>query len=153
VPSVAPVAVSWTSAILAIPKSISFTTPSVVITTNLVESAAELGAKLDDGSLQIPPPPASVADWPIVGERLHGTWAAASRDLEAAIAKAGPSVKAVGAWLLEAAAAAGFGALIFVLSVLVAGVLLANGTAAAEQARRLVDEVGHPLPRGPNRVG
>jgi predicted PurR-regulated permease PerM len=61
--------------------------PSVMITTSLVESATELAGKLQEGELKVPPPPTTVADWPIVGERLHALWATASQNLEAALSR------------------------------------------------------------------
>jgi predicted PurR-regulated permease PerM len=123
--------------------------PSVMITTSLVESATELAGKLEEGEIKVPPPPAAVADWPIVGERLHALWTKASRNLEAALGQASPLLKAIGHWILSSAAAAGFGIVMFALSIVIAGVLLSYGDRATDRARRiarrLVQERGDEL--------
>ena len=123
--------------------------PSVMITTSLVESATELAGKLEEGEIKVPPPPAAVADWPIVGERLHAFWTTASRNLEAALGQASPQLKAIGHWILSSAAAAGFGIVMFALSIVIAGVLLSYGDRATDRARRiarrLVQERGDEL--------
>lgn len=125
--------------------------PSVMITTSLVESATELAGKLREGEVKIPPPPTAVADWPIIGGGLHALWAEASRDLEAALGQAQPLLKAIGRWMLSGGATAGFGIVMFALSIVIAGVLLSYGEQATDTARRiarrLVDERGDELVR------
>ncbi len=123
--------------------------PSVMITTSLVESATELAGKLREGEVKIPPPPTAVADWPIIGGGLHALWAEASQDLEAALGQAQPLLKAIGRWMLSGGATAGFGIVMFALSIVIAGVLLSYGEQATDTARRiarrLVDERGDEL--------
>ena len=43
------------------------------------------GGAMEAGTLEVPPPPARVAEWPIVGDRVHAFWAAASRNLDTAL--------------------------------------------------------------------
>jgi predicted PurR-regulated permease PerM len=137
------------AAILVVAILLLLIVPSVMITTSLVESATELAGKLEEGAIKVPPPPAAVADWPIVGERLHALWSTASRNLEAALGQASPQLKAIGHWILSSAAAAGFGIVMFALSIVIAGVLLSYGDRATDRARRiarrLVQERGDEL--------
>jgi len=125
------------------------TVPSVMITTSLVESASELATKLNEGHIKVPPPPASVAEWPFVGDRIHSFWSTASHNVEAAIDQSGPVVKAVGRRLLETSAAAGFGVLMFALSIGIAGALLSYADqikpAIRRVAKRIVPERGDEL--------
>jgi predicted PurR-regulated permease PerM len=117
--------------------------PSVMITTSLVESATELAAKLHEGGIEIPPPPDSVAGWPIIGGRLHDFWATASKNLEAALGEVTPLLTAVGHWILSAGATAGFGIVMFALSIVIAGVLLSYGDQATDTARRIAGRLAH----------
>ncbi len=123
--------------------------PSVMITTSLIESATELAGKLREGEVKVPPPPTAVADWPIIGGRLHALWAEASRDLEAALDQARPQLKAIGQWILSRGSTAGFGIVMFALSIVIAGVLLSYGEQTTDTARRiatrLVQERGDEL--------
>jgi len=135
--------------ILVVSSLLLLIVPSVMITTSLVESAAELAGELKEGEVGIPPPPTSVADWPIIGGRLHALWAMASRNLEAALGQAQPLLKAIGQWILSTGATAGFGIVMFALSIVIAGVLLSYGDGAMDTARRiarrLVQERGDEL--------
>src|SRR6185437_7916817 len=50
----------------------------------------------------IPPPPVSVAGWPLIGEPLAKAWTLASENLEEALRQASPLLKGFGRWLLSA---------------------------------------------------
>jgi predicted PurR-regulated permease PerM len=121
-------------------------TPSLMLMESLIESAEKIAKGLESGTVKIPPPPASVSDWPMIGGRVFELWQLASTNLGEAIEKLGPGIKDMGNWLLSAAAGAGAGVLQFVFSIIIAGVFLANaqaGTRAAEAfSARLAGEQG-----------
>jgi predicted PurR-regulated permease PerM len=137
------------AAVLVLGALLVLLVPSVLLTTSIIESGTELAARLEAGDVKVPPPPAGVADWPIVGEQVHGYWATASRSLEAALGMAKPQLKAIGSWILSTGVATGFGILMFALSIGIAGVLHAQGDRAAGAvrglARRLAPERGDEL--------
>lgn len=122
-------------------------TPTVMLSESLLHSAQALSAKMQAGEIEIPPPPARVADWPIVGERLHHVWLLASQNIEAALTEFGPQVKAFSRWLLSAAVGTGLGILAFAFAIIIAGIFLANAEACGRTARaiahRLAGERGH----------
>jgi predicted PurR-regulated permease PerM len=111
--------------------------PSIAITTSLVESATALAGDLEQGTLDVPPPPSGVAEWPVVGDQVHATWSMASENLGAALEQAEPQLRAVGHWILSRGATAGFGIVMFAVSVAIAGVVLSYGEQGTEQARRV----------------
>jgi len=129
------------ASILVVGSLLVLIVPSVLLTTNLVESATQLAEKVEAGTLDVPPPPAGVADWPIVGDQVHAFWAAASRNLDTALDSLHPQLKAVGRWVLATATSAGIGLLLFALSIVLAGVLLASGEPAADAARRVAERL------------
>ena len=100
--------------------------PAVMLASSLVETAQGLSAELRDGTLDVPPPPESIRSWPAIGEPLYKFWTLASNNLQAALSKITPQLKALGSWLLSAAAGAGVGMVKFVFSIIIAGVLLAH---------------------------
>jgi len=63
--------------------------PCFMVTESLLGSVKSISANLNDGGLQIPPPPASVAEIPLVGEKIHENWSLANSNLEAALGKGG----------------------------------------------------------------
>jgi predicted PurR-regulated permease PerM len=108
--------------------------PLVLLGGTLVHSTQNLIASIKDGNLTIPPPPQSVGTWPIIGRPLNSIWSLAATNLTAALDRFMPQIKAIVPLLVSASADLGLTALQFVLSILVAGVLLAKakaGTAAA----------------------
>ena len=78
----------------------------------------------------IPPLPAGIESWPIIGAPLKNAWDLASRDLSEVVRSFTPQIKAGLPILLSASAAIGFTLLQLLLSILVAGVLLWNADAA-----------------------
>ena len=100
--------------------------PIALLTESMATGVEALADEAQQGMLKIPPPPESVADWPLIGESLHAIWLKASVNIEAVLKQFAPQLKSLGSWLLSAAAGAGFGLLQFALSILVAGLLLAN---------------------------
>jgi predicted PurR-regulated permease PerM len=117
-----------------------------MLSGSLIETARAYSAHLDAGTLSVPPASESVRSWPVIGEPLYSFWSEASNNLGAALSKITPQLKKVGIPLLTAAAGAGVGILKFVVSIIIAGVLLANdaggGRAARAIATRLAGERG-----------
>ena len=120
--------------------------PTYLLSESLINSAREYSAHLREGTLSVPLPSENVRSWPVIGEPLHEFWSLASNNLVAALSKMTPYLKKFGIPLLSGAAGAGVGILKFVVSIIIAGVLLANaaggGRAARAIAARLTGEQG-----------
>lgn len=112
--------------------------PSVMLTGTLVQSVKVVAVDLSDGTLNIPPPPASVASWPVVGDELERFWSLASVNIQAALGEIAPQIKVVGKWLLSAAAGTGFAILQFVVAIIIAGVLMMNAAGGHYAAHAIV---------------
>lgn len=100
--------------------------PVVLLTDSMATGIHVLAEEAKQGTLKIPPPPEGVAGWPLIGESLHAIWLKAPVNIEAVLKQFAPQIKSMGSWLLSAAADVGFGVLQFVLSIFIAGLLLAN---------------------------
>jgi len=109
--------------------------PTVMLSGTLIETVKPLAVELSEGSLTIPPPPETINSWPVIGDSLYGFWTLASQNIQAALQKIGPEIKAVGAWLLTTAAGAGFGILPFVFAIIIAGVLMQQASGANRTAQ------------------
>ena len=96
--------------------------------------------------MHIPPPPDSIAGWPLIGEPIAKAWTLASGNLEEALRQVGPLFKGFGLWLVSAAAGAGLALIQFILAILISGAFLANSEAAGRLtravAKRLAGERG-----------
>ena len=101
-----------------------------------IEEAREVAAKAEAGTLRVPPPAEGVRDWPLIGERTYAFWAGASRDLEATLERKQPELAAAGKWALSALAGLAGTVLQFLVSILIAGVLLSTGAKGKDFSER-----------------
>jgi predicted PurR-regulated permease PerM len=122
--------------------------PIVRLSESLVAGAQSFAHDVSDGSVHVPPPDPSVADWPVVGPRVFEGWTAASQNLAAALEGARPQLQAVSRWLLGAAGSAGAGVLQLVGSLLIAGVMLSRGEGRRRALQRFAVRMAGPE-RGP----
>ena len=111
--------------------------PVVLLTGSLAEGIQSLVARLKEGTPIVPPPPPRIGTWPIIGAPLKDAWELASKNLSAALQTFAPQIRTVVPALLLASAGVGLAVLQWILSILVAGVLLANAATGAKIARLL----------------
>ena len=115
--------------------------PVVLLTGSFVEGIHNLVARLREGTPIIPPPPTRVENWMIIGRPLKDTWELASRNLSAALQAFAPQIRAVIPKLLFASAGIGLGVLQWILSIIVAGFLLANVVTGTNTSRSLANRL------------
>jgi predicted PurR-regulated permease PerM len=116
--------------------------PSVLLGDSLMSGASKLMKSFQTGDFSIPPPPDSVARWPLIGEPIARAWTLASQDMSQALREASPLLKPFGYWLLDAAEGAGVALLQFVLAIFICGALLANADAAGRMTRAVARRLG-----------
>jgi predicted PurR-regulated permease PerM len=109
--------------------------PVSLLAASLAESLHWLAAGLQSGSIRVPPPPADVAGWPLIGERVNEAWDLASTNLDAAIDRYGPAMLPAGSSVLGRVADIGTDVLSFVVSVIIAGFLFPSGPHLVAGAR------------------
>ncbi len=115
--------------------------PVSVMVTSFVGSMQGFISHLGDGTLKVPPPPASVAQWPVIGDSVSEIWALASSNLEEALTKYSSQVTAVAGVFLSLAADAGITSLEFILAFIIAGVLMPNADGLAHGLTRFADRL------------
>ncbi len=111
--------------------------PTYLTAESSITALSSLGHDLKDGSLSISPPDESVADWPIIGERVYSGWSAAAENLEATLRKFQPQLAAFGQGILKFAGSITIGVLQFVLSIIIAGVFLVSAEGGYKTALTL----------------
>ena len=114
-----------------------FIIPVALLAGTLVESVHSIAGRVKDGTLIIPPPPAGVEAWPIIGVPLQSLWTRASSNLSEVVRSFGPQIKPIVSSVFSVSAGLGLTMLQFALSILVAGVILAKSQAAYEVTRSL----------------
>jgi predicted PurR-regulated permease PerM len=111
--------------------------PAIALGASMVETAADLSDDFDPSQIVVPPPPESVAEWPVVGQRIHDTWLAASQNLESVLVKLGPHLKDAALWIVETVGDLGWGLLMFIVAIVIGGALLPVKAQGASTARRI----------------
>jgi predicted PurR-regulated permease PerM len=115
--------------------------PTWSLTGSSINTAQRLATSLEDGTLKIPPPADQVAEWPLIGKKVHTTWGEAATNLEATLTKYHDQLKAFSSWLLKTIAGTAMGVLGFAFSIIIAGVFLL----AADSSYQALRRVGHRL--------
>jgi predicted PurR-regulated permease PerM len=108
-------AVLWTLLLL-----LTLILPIYLFARGAVESGEILVGRIHDGTLSVPPPPAGIETWPLVGPPLSRLWSSTSE------------IKAVIPEILSASARVGITVLQFFLAILVSGAMLANAPAVVK---------------------
>ena len=115
--------------------------PVYLLADSLIDGVQVVTAHVKSGAAIVPPPPSSIAGWPLIGAPLTKMWLLASRDLTELLKEYAPQIKAALPGVLSATAGLGATVLQLLLSIVVAGVLLANAQAADELTRSLANRL------------
>lgn len=130
-----------------------FLVPLALAINTIVDNADRIAGWVTSlATMKLPPPPAAVRNLPLIGEKIAAAWeqavAAGAEDLAARLA---PYAGKVVGWFVSQVGNLGMMTLQFLLTVIIAAVLYANGEAAAARvmrfARRLAGAQGEAVVR------
>jgi predicted PurR-regulated permease PerM len=112
--------------------------PLSIAISAIVQNAGEIIAWVRSlGDFHLPPAPAWLIELPLIGSRAGELWdQAASSGIAQYAKEAGPYAATIAAWLIAQIGNLGLIVLQFLLTVVVAAILYANGEAAAQLALR-----------------
>lgn len=111
--------------------------PSGLIMYSLYEGINHFRELFNTGKPLIPPPAGSTTNWPTIAQPIIDIWQLASENLQEAILKYSKQIKEYGGLLLLALAGVGKGVLTFVVSIIIAGVLLIYADSSAEVTHKI----------------
>jgi predicted PurR-regulated permease PerM len=133
------------SAVLVILSIAIILIPSYFFLESTITEVKEFSANFKRGTLSIPPPSESVKTWPVVGEVVYQTWYTGSTDIKVIIVKYQDQLLVVGKKIANGILGAVGGLFQMVISLIIAGVLLAYGhvgESIRKFFRKLVGERG-----------
>jgi predicted PurR-regulated permease PerM len=99
--------------------------PSVLLGGTLAHGIERVTEQLQAGRLDIPPPPSSLNQIPVVGPRLQEFWTLCATDLPQVMTRFGPQIQKYVPVLLAASSGIASSILQFVFAIVLAGFLLA----------------------------
>ena len=115
--------------------------PTAVLMNSLGDSVLQLIRDVQANSLAIPAPREGVAEWPLVGKKVHAIWLRAHADLPGLVQSMQPQIGDLAKGALRFVAGIGGGLLSFLAAFIVAGILMAFGQAADRGSRAIFDRV------------
>ncbi len=98
--------------------------PGWLMVKSTIMSIMGFAADVEAGTFVIPLPADAVADWPLIGERLHAAWTSAAHNVERTLTEFQPQLRQVGEWLLRKVGSMLSGMLQIAASTIIAGVAL-----------------------------
>ena len=139
----------WSAVIIGLVGVALILVPTIAAASSIASSAGWLISSLQNQTLTIPPPPPRLVEAPVVGPQLNDAWTLVATDGSAAIAKYSTQLSASAKWLAAFSGRLVAGELSFVLSFVIAAVLLAYAKGAASFAARLLEVLTGSRGRGP----
>ena len=97
--------------------------PAWLLAESTIGGLQSVATELADGTAVVPPPADSVAEWPVIGERVHQVWSAAATNLEATVNQFEPQLQSAGRFAISFAGHTAVSVFLFIFSVIIAGVL------------------------------
>ena len=98
--------------------------PAIKFAGTTIDGIQSLSEQLEQGTLEVPPPPDSVKEWPMVGDKTWELWNLAAVNLDGAIKKMSPQLKSIGTWLAGTISGLVGGFFIFIFAIIISGMLL-----------------------------
>ncbi|MBF4493385.1 AI-2E family transporter [Flavobacterium sp. MR2016-29] len=111
--------------------------PVLYFLNSVTSNFLELKRGFEDGALKISTPSEYIKNWPVIGKPLHNFLDSLSSDLQNSLLKYGEEIKDVSKVIMAGVLSSGLAFLQFLLSVVIAGVLLVS-TSAKTMATKFV---------------
>jgi len=118
--------------------------PTVELGSSFAIHAEELYAGMSEGTLTISEPNDTVAQWPLIGERLHTAWSSAANDLPAFVKAHQQQLADVTKKALSVTAGTMGSVFLFLGALIVAGVMMAYGESGSSSVRNIFSRVFGP---------
>jgi len=111
--------------------------PAYLTAESSIHGLTSVGTDLKAGNVTIPAPDPSVADWPVIGEKVFTAWSNAANDLEVTLKNYRPQLVSLGESMLRGAGSMLLGILLFSVSLIIAGVFLVSASGGYKTALTL----------------
>ena len=111
--------------------------PTWYLADSTIDGLRHIASVLEGGAVSIQPPAESVADWPLIGERIYTAWSSAATNFETTLNNYAPQLRSVGQAAIAIAGSAVTSVFQFVFSIIVAGVFLTSAQKGYEVSRNI----------------
>lgn len=128
--------------ILTIGMIFVFVVPIFLLVNSLTDHVASVGTLLKDlTTMTLPDAPSWLVNVPLIGPQIEEFWQEARSDMPALVASARPVITDGTSWLLKQSGNLTLSLLEFLLAIILAGFLCANGDGAKALVERLICQI------------
>lgn len=111
--------------------------PSVLLAGTLLDGLQTITRQMQEGRLNIPPPPPTLRSYPVIGPRLDELWTLCSTNLADAVQRFAPQIEKGIPVLFSASTKIGSALLQFLAAIVVAGFMLGTSGASVRFADKI----------------
>ena len=108
--------------------------PTIILTSSMAEWVKGVVEAIRSNGMVIPPPSESVASWPLVGNKIYGLWQQAATDLPGLLKAVHLDYGNLAKTALGIVASIAGSMMVFIFSVIVAGIIMAYGESGSKVA-------------------
>jgi len=115
--------------------------PTALLMNSFADSVRNFISAVENHTLEIPAPPGGVEQWPLVGKKIHDTWSKAHTDLPGLVQSMQPKIGELAQKAIAMVASVGSGLLLFIVSFIIASIVMAYGESASRTSRGIFQRV------------
>ena len=134
----------WAATLIALLGITVIVVPTAVLISSVGDSVQQFIDDVQQNTLEIPPPDARVAGWPLVGEKIFSVWERAHADLPALVTSLQPKIGDLAKTALAMVAAIGGDILKFVAAFIIAAIVMYFGEAGDRASRKIFARIVAP---------
>ncbi len=132
------------SALLIVLATAVIVVPTALLMNSFGDSVRTGIRGVQQNTLEIPPPKDRVRDWPVVGPRVYDLWTQAHSDLPGLVESLQPKIGELARRALALVARIGVDLLLFLASLIIAGIIMAYGRAGAASSAAIFGRLVGP---------
>lgn len=115
--------------------------PTWLLMNSFADSVQRFVGAVQQNRLQIPAPPQSVKNLPLVGNKIHAEWSKVQTDLPGLVRNMQPKIGDLARQALSTVASVGGAMLLFMASFIVATIMMAYGESAERSGRSIFSRI------------
>lgn len=118
--------------------------PVLMLGNSFVNHLHDGYSQFHEGNLSIKPPQDSIAEIPVIGEKLHQVWQSASEDFPKFVEAAKPQLKEFFSKVLAVTASTAGAIFAFLGSLIIAGIMMAYGESGSKAMLTIFQRISNP---------
>jgi predicted PurR-regulated permease PerM len=131
----------WAATLITLLGVALIVVPTAVLLNSTGDSVHNFVHAVQQDTLHLPPPKPGVAEWPVVGPKIHAYWQQAHDNLPALVKSLQPKLGELAKEALAMVASIGGSILAFVAAFIIAGIIMAFGEAGHRASRAIFARV------------